>query len=843
MVNLNVASLEKPLVHITGWYALGILAGAWVDLPVLVWMGAGLVAVGLGWFFTRIRVFALAIGLVSVGATNMCGKLQPVSPIDLRYQVGEVPALATVRGRLIDPPSLRVLERDHKTRWRSIARIAVAEWQRNGVWEPVTGEIVVFTPGVLQGVLFHGERVEVAGVLSLPREALAPGLFDYRNLLRWQGIHYVLNAPSTNDWHRLDPPATRPLTEGFVTWGRRILALGLLEDEAVRLVWAMVLGWSTGLTAEVSEPFIRSGTLHIFAISGSHIALIVLFLVVVFSVLRVPRHRCVVIVIPLIWFYTAATGWQPSAIRSTLMASIWLFGWALKRPGNLINTLAGSGLILLLWDPGQLFQAGFQLSFGVVLGFALFLPFAAWIEAGGAWGDVLRGEKIPPWRIRLAELIDVITLRRWRWGDIFLPRELAEELDKELRRTPALWFGHYLLPWGTMSFVATVVSLPLIVHCFHLVNPISLISNLIVVPLSSVALVSGLLSLLTGAWSSGLAEVFNHTTWFFMSAMIWVSETVAQVGWGSWFAADWGWPLMACYYLVLAGLGFSELRCRWRIWILPWVICTSYLVIQHNSEIAKARLTILPGAAGVIHSHNLGNKEDLLIDAGTESAVATLVQPYLHAQGVDSISALLLSHGDLHHVQGADLLRESFSIPEIGIPDVKFISREYQRMLAELDWSNPTWRYLSRGSNWHGWEVLHPLIGEKQGRADDKSLVLRTKWQGWRLLVLPDLGRIGQRQLMARESDLQADVLIGGIPEQDEPFIDDLLKAVSPKLIVVASGDFPVRAQGSRQLRERLAQQKNPVWFTTDTGAVTLMVSEKGLSVTRMNGAPLLLER
>ena len=839
MVNPQLASLENPLVHITGWYALGVLLGAWLDLPAPFWMFAGLGAVVVGWFFIRGRTIALILALVSTGAASISGHLQPVSPIDIRYRVGDTTTLASIRGRLIDPPSVRVLERENKTRWRSIARIAVAEWRTNETWEPVTGEIVVSTPGILEGVLFHGERVEVSGVLGVPRAAMAPGLFDYGNLLRWQGVHYLLNVPSTNDWRRLDSPTTRPLTEAFVTWGRRVLALGLQEDEAVRLVWAMVLGWSTGLTAEVSAPFIRSGTLHIFAISGSHIALIVLFLVVAFSILRVPQHRCAVLVIPLIWFYTAATGWQPSAIRSTLMASIWLLSWALKRPGHLLNTLAGSGIILLLWDPGQLFQAGFQLSFGVVLGFALFLPFFSWIEAGGLWGDVLGGEKLPPWRIRLAEWVDVISLRRWRSGDIFL----APELRAEISSTPPLWFGHYLLPWSAMSSVATIVSLPLIVHYFHLLNPISLLSNLIVVPLSGAALTSGLLSLLTGAWWVGLAEVFNHTSWFIMSAMIWVSETAAEVRWGSWFAADWGWPLMGCYYMALAGLGFATLRRRWLAWIFPWAICTVYLLIQHASERATPRLTILPGAAAVMHSHHLGRKEDWLLDAGNEITATTLVQPYLQAQGLNSISAILLSHGDIQHIQGANLLSESFSIPEIGIPDVKFLSRVYQQTLAELDWTDPIWHYLSRGSVWGGWEVLHPQKGENQGRADDKSLVLRTTSQGWRVLVLPDLGRNGQRLLLDRESDLHADVLIGGIPEQDEPFIDELLKAVSPKLIVVASGNYPVHSQGSKRLRARLAQQAAPVWFTMETGAVVFRFSEQELQATRMTGTPLILSR
>jgi len=84
----------------------------------------------------------------------------------------------------------------------------------------------------------------------------------------------------------------------------------------------MTLGWKTGLSGEVSEPFMRSGTMHIFAISGLHIALIAAMVVGVLRCFAIPRSVCCIVVIPLIWIYTGITGWQASAIRSTIMTSV-----------------------------------------------------------------------------------------------------------------------------------------------------------------------------------------------------------------------------------------------------------------------------------------------------------------------------------------------------------------------------------------------------------------------------------------------------------------------------------------------------------------------------------------
>src|SRR5437763_1835275 len=116
----------------------------------------------------------------------------------------------------------------------------------------------------------------------------------------------------------------------------------------------------------------RSGTMHIFAISGLHIALIAAILVGVLRLFMLPRSACALVVLPLIWAYTGITGWQASAIRSTIMTSVVVAGWLIHRPSNLLNSLAGAALIILIWDPQQLFRAGFQLSFLVALSLIVF---------------------------------------------------------------------------------------------------------------------------------------------------------------------------------------------------------------------------------------------------------------------------------------------------------------------------------------------------------------------------------------------------------------------------------------------------------------------------------------
>lgn len=245
--------------------------------------------------------------------------------------------LVTLHGTLAEAPRQSIVRRRDDETVRTLAILEASELQHGTNREPAFGPVLINTPGVLGAEFFTGRPVVLHGVLRVPRGPVAEGLFDYSRHLTWQGIHRQLVVAKTSDWQLAegtDRAARPPLADRFQSWAMATLARGLpVEDAELRLLWAMALGWKTALTDEVTEPFMRSGTMHIFAISGLHIALIAGILVSLLRVLQLPRGACGWVVIPLIWFYTHATGWQSSAIRSTIMMTVIIAGWMLHRPG------------------------------------------------------------------------------------------------------------------------------------------------------------------------------------------------------------------------------------------------------------------------------------------------------------------------------------------------------------------------------------------------------------------------------------------------------------------------------------------------------------------------------
>ncbi|MBI4323774.1 MAG: ComEC/Rec2 family competence protein [Chloroflexi bacterium] len=849
--------MRHPLLMVALFYAGGMVLGRYCPWPVpltlLFAAGLGLAIVALG--KTSWRAGLIGPLLIVTGWTNLCTRTAILSPSDLRLLIREEVEYVTLRGTLLETPTYRIFERGEREERRSLARIEVIALGRSQQWQPAFGRVAASTPGLLGPEFFAGQSIEVTGLLRRPKGPAADGLFDYRAYLQWQGIYRQLQVESTNDWQivrtdaqdgllrsglettndgqivrteaqdgllhsrveatnngqivrTVDSPVAPPWADRFQNWAQATLARSLPgPDEAVRLLWALSLGWKTALTDEVSEPFMRTGTLHVFAISGLHIALIAGILVSLLRVAQLSRGKCGLVVIPLIWFYTAATGWQSSAIRSTIMMSVVIAGWSLKRPHDLLNSLAAAGFIILLWEPQQLFQASFQLSFSVVMSIALMLP------------------PLEQLRQRLLQT------------DPFLPPELRPRWQR--------WLDgplHYLSTSLATSLAAWLGALPLIAHYFYLVTPVSLLANLIIVPLSSLALMTSLGSLICGHWAPPLTELFNQSGWLWMRCMVLFSEWAARLPGAYFYVRPPTLGHFAVYYLLLAGVLTGWLfKPAVRRWAALTMMLLGLLGLWHwHKERTEVRLTVLPMSGGVVFVDAPGRRNDLLVDCGNASGAEFVAIPFLRAQGVNRLRRLLLTHGDLAHVGGAETLAGQFAVEQFVTSPARFRSRAYRQIVENLAQSPQRWQPVRRGERLGLWTVLHPEEGDRFAQADDSAVVLAGEIHGTRVLLLSDLGKRGQQVLLEREKDLRADIVVAGLPAQDEPLNGALLQAIQPRIIIVSTADFPASDRGSNQLRKRLSDVGVPVLYVHETGAVTLGLGKQGWEITSMAGHKLI---
>jgi len=366
-----------------------------------------------------------------------------------------------------------------------------------------------------------GAEFRVRGVLEpLPREE-RDGFNDYLANL---GVrHRLVRAQLVRE--TVPPGRVEQLIATIRDRLRRTLRQGLsAHPEIASLYVAMMLGEQADLSVEQENAFMRSGTFHVFSVSGLHVGVIAVAVGQLLWLLRLPRRAAAVVTLGALWVYVQITGTGTPAVRAYVMIAFLLSSEIFRLPGNALAGLAASALVTLLRDPLELFSTGFQMSYSVV---------AALILLGGPLAD------------RWLEHWHPFVLRprpEWRWWH--------ERIH---------WIGRQTITAAAGCWAAFLASTPSGIGYFGVFSPGSLPANLVILPLSSLAIVAGFISLLTGLPGLlSLSALFNSAAALIIIAADWLLRNGTAwpgVYFPVEFRADWLAPagMTAMTAVLLAG--------------------------------------------------------------------------------------------------------------------------------------------------------------------------------------------------------------------------------------------------------------------------------------------------
>lgn len=286
----------------------------------------------------------------------------------------EPPKLETVWNRIIEG----TLVENPKVGANSISLlIQVAAVNENRAWKKARFKTVVYSKIADVGNLHPGARILVKGSLNRIKNFGNPYEFDYAKYMRNNGIFFTMYAEASN-------VKVFPERHGFnlQVWAVKVrnLVLGYFKNlgmspPALGVVSALTVGDKSYLNNDIQSIYINSGTIHILAVSGMHVALLFWLLQrLTFPLIYIRRGKIVqaVIVITVIWGYAIITGLSASVIRAAVMFTIWMVGESYKRNTNVYNTIAASAFGILAYNPDSIFDVGFQLSYLAVLGIVMF---------------------------------------------------------------------------------------------------------------------------------------------------------------------------------------------------------------------------------------------------------------------------------------------------------------------------------------------------------------------------------------------------------------------------------------------------------------------------------------
>jgi competence protein ComEC len=649
-------------------------------------------------------------------------------PMQLRGVLDEEP----IRHRAPPDDPLASLPRTGST----VTVLRVEEVRSGGDWRSASGRVRI--SGVEDWPELHcGDVVEVVGQLTRAAPPGNPGEFDFAGYLRDQGIRTVMSA-------RKSPQAVTLLERGWTSstkgWlavirgrGQRILHDSLPEYLS-DLASALLLGEDTSMTRSEWDKYIRTGVLHVLAISGQHLVILAGFLWFALPRLGVRQRHGAWIVALVVLAYALLTGGRPPALRSAVAVCAVCGGLIMRRRALPANLFALSWIAVALVNPTDLFSTGCLLSF-----------------------------------LSVAILV---------WGTRTLFQREQDPLDRLLEQTRPAWqrgvrcLGRLLLESYGVTLLIWLAITPLAAARYQLISPAGLLLGPPLVALTTIALFAGFLLLLGGALSLPVAAPLALLVRSSLATCEFLVDTADRIPYGHiYIGAMSDWWLWLFYLGLLAVLTQEPLRRRWRWAIitgLGW-LCAGLAAGAARLPSDELRCTFLAVGHGGCIVIETPDGRTLLYDAGSlagPDVTRRQIAPFLWHRGIRRIDEVIFSHADLDHFNGIVDLLDRFAIGQVTCtptfsekptPGVRYALRILDDRAVPI-------RIVKAGDRLTvgdvALEVLHPPASGPDGNENARSLVLIVRHSGHTILLTGDLEGKGLQRIFGELPPRRVEVLM-----------------------------------------------------------------------------------
>lgn len=773
--------MDKPLVKATVLFILGIVLGA--HLPGLRENASDLLGMGLLLFAIAFLLrqnypgrgsrhfFFLFLGITLIGSGLF------------RYSLG--PALFRnhiARFRSDRPVEVTGTIYSNPVFKRHSARFVLKchKLSRPGREINITGLLLVNFHGAVSDVepiAEYGNIVRIKGKVTIPREKGNPGESSEREKLAAAGIHAETRIYKKRDLNLVEKRRGRALIHLTLDIKHRVQRIirDSLPDVTGQpislqsvLLEALILGNREQIPHRIKDNFRKAGVIHILVVSGLHVGFIWFLGNLLFSPLSLRwRHACV---IPLVATYVLITGARNPTVRAGLMAAVFSLAFILNQPRNMWTAVAVAALCLLLFNPQNLFQPGFQLSFLIVAAIIALTP--------------VLSDCFP-----------------------FLP-------------LPAR-------PWLAVPIAAQLGAIPLIAHYFHFISPLALPANILVIPLVGVIVCLGFIAILSGFIFPPLALILNFPNRSLIILLLKLVGLLSRLpGAGvriNYFPASW----VFLSYILLLGLS------RWRYFRVRWKLGVAGLAIILMAGAGSAYFPRgKPELSAFFFNGESGNFTFLQTAEGHTVLIASdddpfgeipaIIEPFLFSRGIRRINTLILTQANPDHLNTLRKLLETVRVDSVLDHPAGAASPSYPAFLKLVGEEAIRLQTVSAGESL----ALGPLRctflwPEKVGGRfnPDLSLVFRLDLGRISLLFPSRIGVRAQKEILRLHPDLQSTIL--KVPGRGSRVhnLPAFLQAVNPRYALLIQGQkyfgrYP--ADCARELRQLGAE----VYKSSEAGCI-----------------------
>ena len=665
--------------------------------------------------------------------------------------------------------------------------------------------------------ILYGRKISCTGSFEAFEGELNPGQFDANAYYKNEGYTGILDAKDirlVKEEESFSPD---------IYLHRLNLAISekykkILGDKNAGSLSAMVLGDKRGLDEEIKELYQENSISHLLSISGLHISLLGGAVFLFLRRLKVSFSFPLITSSIILIIYGAFTGFSVSTSRAIVMMSVLFISFVIGKSYDLPSGLALAALILIVMNHRVIYQSGFLLSFFAVIGIFYIMP----------------------------ELLYIFKV------DIYHKRGIIKGL-------------HLLLASIISSISILLATLPIVLNNFYEVSLTGILLNIIVIPLMSLVVITGLLggfvalvSEILGSFILGITHyILNLYTLFcrlgdrltFLRLIIGKPDK---------------WQIVLYYLLLVIVFYFLALKRREnklrslknnlpegyntskRIVVTGLMTFTSFLIIAYKPrEFSINMLDIGQGDCFVV---NDGNNDIYISDCGSttvQNVGKTRLLPFLKSKGWGKVDTIFISHMDKDHVNGVnDLLK----CAEITIGRI-IISASYKSdklNCAELEELKELAKmrdiklfYMKKGDEIVGKDIsfrcIYPTGEEDIKDQNEASIVMRMDYKGLSMLFTGDIAGSTEEKIIegSDEDILDCDILKVCHHGSKNSSTDDFLKKVSPKLYLISCGLMNRYGHPHRDALSRMTEEGGRILRTDHMGGTQIKLADGKLIITK----------
>jgi competence protein ComEC len=696
--------------------------------------------------------------------------------------------------------------------------------------------------------LRYGQWVDIQARLRRIRNFQNPGEFDYESFSARSDIYWTASATGA------ESVAVKPGRCGSrllaAVFALRTAALGRIDrlysgsPYATGMMEATLIGESSRMERLWTDHFRRTGTYHMLVIDGLHITVLATFLLLLLRLCLLPEIGALAVTACGAWTYALVSGWNAPAIRAAGGFTLYVAARYFYRRGQLLNLLAAVAMVYLIYDPGQLFEAGFQLSFLAVAAIALLaapvLEATSKLYARGLTGitQPSRAPRLPPraaqFRLELRLLAETASFY------IRLPREWWER---------AFAFGarivFYAYDLAVISAAIQIgLALPMAIY-FHRISLTGISANILVVPLLALVVPLGFLAIFT-AW---------HLPAAMAGWLLRAGEKIAE--WHTGLEPDWRvlappfW-LGISFTAALLLLAFAMRRSlRWSWAALALVLALFALIFWHpfppQLHRGELELTAIDVGQGDSLLVSFPDSKLMLIDGGGVLSFGRhpvsrldmgedVVSPYLWSRSIKKIDVVTLTHAHDDHAGGLPAIIENFHPSQLWT-SVTPASAAWSAVRNKARSEKVKILRLSSGRSFDFGgariDVISPPANyvAASSPTNNDSLAIRITYRQRSLLLTGDMEKPMERRALIDGEPLRADILKVGHHGSNTSSIDPFLDAVAPEFAIISDGFENSFRHPHPKVLDRLAAHRAGILRTDRDGLITIRTDGRSLSV------------